>query len=97
MFNEKVTSDISQGKNFSHALTVFTIAATVACLFTPVFEAGLIYNLESISKNLENEKINLIEERNKLISQVNQLKTPESMYDIAVKKDYQLEMISTNL
>jgi cell division protein FtsL len=97
MVERRINNNMLLGNNFSHALTVFTIAATVACLFAPVFEIGMTHELESTSKDLENEKMNLIEEKNKLLSQVNQLQTPEMIYDIAVNNNYQLDMISTIL
>jgi cell division protein FtsL len=97
MIERRINNDMVQGNNFSHALTVFTIAAAVACLFTPVFEIGMTHELESTSKDLEKEKMNLIEQRNKLLSQVNQLQTPETIYDLAVKNNYHLDMVTTNL
>lgn len=97
MNERRINNDIIKEDNFSHALTVFTIAAVVACLFAPVFEIGMTHELESTAKELERDKMHLIEDRNKLLSQVNQLQTPESIYDIAVNNNYQLEMITTNL
>jgi cell division protein FtsL len=97
MIERRINNDIAQRNNFSHALTVFTIAATVSCLFAPVFEIGMAHELESTSKDLEKDKKNLIEEKNKLLSQVNQLQTPEKMYDIAVNNNFQLEIITSNL
>ncbi|MBK5199937.1 MAG: hypothetical protein JJE21_00200 [Spirochaetaceae bacterium] len=79
--------------NFSHALTTFSLAATVACLFVPVFEIGMTHSLESQSKVLEGEKQSLIEQKNLLLAQVSSLQTPESIYDIAVENDYQLNLI----
>lgn len=97
MIERRVKNNMVPGNNFSHALIVFTIAATVACLFAPVFEIGMTHELESTSKNLEKDKMNLIEKKNKLLSQVTQLQTPETVYDLAVNNNYHLDMISTIL
>lgn len=97
MIEQIKKDDIEMRNNFSHALTVFTIAATASCLFAPVFEIGMTHELEITSKQLEKEKLNLIEDKNKLLSQVSQLQTPESVYEIAVDNNYQLEPVFNNL
>ena len=97
MIERRLADDMERGNNFSHALTIFTIAATVACLFSPVFETGMTHELESKSKDLENEKQDLIEQKNKLLSTVSQLQSPESIYDIAVENNYQLTPIIEQL
>lgn len=84
-------------KNFSHALTVFTIATSVACLFAPVFEIGIAHSLIFESKDLALEKQSLIEKRNKLSSDVSKLQTPEELYNIAFREDYKLELIQPSL
>jgi cell division protein FtsL len=89
--------NLKRKTNFSHALTTFSIAATVACLFAPVFEIGMAHNLESESKVLDDKKQSLLEEKNLLLSQVSSLQTPESIYDIAVENNYQLNLIQSQL
>lgn len=93
MINNSNLINLKKENNFSHALTTFSLAATVACLFVPVFEIGMAHNLESQSMMLEDEKQTLIEHRNLLLSQVSSLQTPESIYGIAVENNYQLNLI----
>lgn len=93
MIDNNNSINLMRKSNFSHALTTFSLAATVAFLFVPVFEIGMVYNLESQSKLLEDKKKSLIEQKNLLLSQVSSLQTPESIYDIAVENDYQLNLI----
>ncbi|MGH4037469.1 MAG: hypothetical protein ACRQFF_06455 [Sphaerochaeta sp.] len=97
MVERRLADNLERGNNFSHALTIFTIATTVACLFAPIFETGMTHQLESQSKDLESEKQNLIEQRNKLLSDVSKLQSPESIYDIAVENDYKLTPIDVQL
>lgn len=81
-------------KDFSHALTVFTIATTVTCLFAPVFEIGVKHSLVTESRHLALEKEKLVERKNKLLSTVEEMQTPENIYNMAVEQDYRLNLIN---
>lgn len=82
----------NQGINISHALTVFTIATTFTSLFTPVYLLGLNQSLISEHSVLMKERELLVERRNKELSIISSLKTPESVYKMALLQDLDLQM-----
>ncbi len=91
MANEKKLTT-NQRVNVSHALTLFTIAATFASLFTPVYLSGINESAKKEHSKLMQERELLVERRNKELSIINSLKTPESVYQMALSKDLDLQL-----
>ncbi len=80
--------------NVSHALTIFTIATTFTSLFTPVYLKGLNQSAISEHSKLMKERELLVERRNKELSVISSLKTPESVYNMALSQDLDLQMVN---
>ncbi|NCD04974.1 MAG: hypothetical protein EOL97_02540 [Spirochaetia bacterium] len=78
--------------NFSHALTIFTIATTFTSLFTPAYLSGLNQSAMNEHSLLMKEREILVERRNKELSLISSLKTPESVYKMALLQDLDLQM-----
>lgn len=82
----------NQRVNISHALTVFTIAATFTSLFTPVYLNGLNESEVIQHSKLMQERELLVERRNKELSLISSLKTPESVYKMALFQNLDLQL-----
>ena len=82
----------SQRGNVSHALTIFTLAATFTSLFTPAYLNGLNESATFEHSKLMQERELLVERRNKELSLISSLKTPESVYQMALLQDLDLQV-----
>ncbi|MCY1152126.1 MAG: hypothetical protein PQJ49_07640 [Sphaerochaetaceae bacterium] len=83
-----------QRGNVPHALTVFTIAATFTSLFTPAYLNGINESLTIEHSKLMQERELLVERRNKELSIISSLKTPESVYKMALLQDLDLQLVN---
>jgi hypothetical protein len=80
----------------SQALTAFTIATTFASIFVPAYLLGSNQSLISEHSRLIKERELLVERRNKELSIISCLKTPESVYEMALLQDLDLQMASND-
>ncbi|MGD1821197.1 MAG: hypothetical protein ACPKM0_00340 [Pleomorphochaeta sp.] len=80
--------------NVSHALTIFTIATTFSSLFAPAYLNGLNQSAINEHSKLMKERELLVERRNKELSIISSLKTPESVYNMALLQDLDLQMVN---
>ena len=76
----------------SQALTAFTIATTFASIFVPAYLLGSNQSLINEHSKLIKERELLVERRNKELSIISRLKTPESVYKMALLQDLDLQM-----
>lgn len=86
--------EISSKVNISHALTIFTIATTFSSLFVPAYLKGLNQSVIDEHSKLIKEREILVERRNKELSIISFLKTPESVYDMALSQDLDLQLVN---
>jgi len=78
----------------SHFFTVFTLVSIFLSLFIPAYLKGLNQSAINEHSKLMKERELLVERRNKKLSLISSLKTPESVYKMALLQDLDLQLVN---